>query len=49
MKVKRTIFVRINSRCLPDQLKYIKALAKRLKISEGEAHREIINYYIKNN
>jgi hypothetical protein len=49
MKTKRIVFVRLSSRCLPDQLKYIKALAKKLGISEGAAHREVIDYYIKNN
>ena len=38
--------VRINSRVRPDQKEYIKAWAKRHKISEGETHRLIIDAFI---
>lgn len=40
------IFVRINSRVRPDQLKSVKDLAKKIKKSEGETHRIIIDYYM---
>ncbi len=42
-------FVRISSRIRPDQHKQAKDLAKKKKISVGEMHREIFDYYFKNN
>lgn len=55
MKVKKEVYVRLNSRVRPDQLKSIKDLAKKQtlilkrKVTEGEANRSIIDYYFKNN
>lgn len=48
MKKKIEELVRINSRVRPDQHKFIKKTAKRMKIGEGELHRIIIDDY-KNN
>ena len=48
-KAKKKITVlpmaRINTRITPDQHKYIKALAKKRKQTEGEIFREIISFY----
>jgi hypothetical protein len=48
MKDKKETFVRINSRLTPAQHKFAKAEAKKLKISEGEMHRVVFDFYIKN-
>ena len=40
------IFVRMNSRITKAQKKFIKQEAKRLKIKEGELHRQMIDFYI---
>lgn len=39
---------RVNTRVRPSQHKYIKKEAKRLKLTEGEMFRSIIDYYIEN-
>lgn len=47
MKKKKIIELeRINSRVRPDQRKFIKKVAKKQKIGEGELHRDIIDFYI---
>lgn len=47
-KMKKQItLVRINSRVTPEQLKFIKDQAKKLKISEGHVLRNILNNLIK--
>ncbi len=38
--------IRINSRVLPHQYRFVKSLAKKAKKGEGEIHREIIQFYI---
>ncbi len=48
MKKKTIELERINSRVRPDQKKFIKKEAKRLKVGEGALHRAIIDYYITN-
>lgn len=48
MKKKNISLVRLNSRVKPGHLAFVKAEAKRLKVSEGEANRIIIDFYIKN-
>lgn len=40
--------VRINSRVFEHQHKFVKSEAKKQKKSEGELHREIIQFYIDN-
>lgn len=40
--------VRINSRITKEQHKFAKLEAKRLKIKEGNMHRIIFDFYIKN-
>lgn len=40
--------VRINSRVRKDQHKFIKDHAKKARKTEGEMHRDVIDYYIKN-
>jgi len=45
--MKETL-VRINSRITPEQHKFTKAEAKKLKISEGQMHRVVFDFYIKN-
>jgi hypothetical protein len=42
-------FVRISSRIRRDQDKQAKDLAKKKNISVGAMHREIFDYYFKNN
>jgi len=48
MKKKTPTFVRINSRVREDQQTFIKKLAKKNKVTEGEIHRQIIDSYINN-
>lgn len=48
MPEKKETFVRINSRIRKDQHKNIKVEAKKLKISEGELHRNIVDFYFAN-
>ena len=43
---KTEVLIRINSRITPDQHKFFKAEAKRLKIKEGEMHRIAFDFYI---
>lgn len=43
---KRQPYIRINSRATQEQIEYIKARAILLGKSEGEVHREIINYFM---
>lgn len=38
--------VRINTRVLPEQDKFIKELAKKMKLGEGEVYRMIIQAFI---
>lgn len=46
--MKKTIpMVRINSRVTIEQFKFIKDQAKKLKISEGQVLRDILNKIIK--
>ena len=45
-KIKVVELERINSRVRPDQRKFIKKEAKKLKIGEGTLHRIIIDYFI---
>ena len=40
------VLIRINTRVFPEQHKFIKNLAKKMKCGEGELHREIIANYI---
>jgi hypothetical protein len=47
-KEKIEPFVRINSRVSRKQFEFIKVLAAKKKITEGEAHRLIISTFIKN-
>jgi hypothetical protein len=42
-------FTRINSRISKEQHAFIKAQAKKLKMTEGELHRMIIEEYMKTN
>jgi hypothetical protein len=42
----RKPFLRINSRATEEQIQYIKNRAIQTGKSEGEVHREIINYFI---
>ena len=49
MAVKRETFIRVNSRITKYQHIYIKDLAKKLNITEGEVHRKLVDFYIKNN
>jgi hypothetical protein len=46
MKPKKESFIRINSRITREQHSFVKMLAKQKRISEGEAHRSIIDFYI---
>lgn len=41
-------FVRINTRIRADQMKFIKAYAKKKRITEGEAHRALLDNYMMN-
>jgi len=45
---RRTPFVRINTRIREDQMKFIKSYAKKKKITEGEAHRALLDNYMMN-
>ena len=45
-KIKREVFVRINSRVTPAQKAWIKEFAKKNKVSEGELHRKIVEQFI---
>jgi hypothetical protein len=45
-KLKGETFMRINSRVSKEQHKFIKDLAEKLEVTEGEAHRIIIKYYM---
>lgn len=47
-KVTKETLIRINSRLTPVQHKFAKSEAKKLKISEGEMHRVVFDFYIKN-
>lgn len=44
--IKKEILLRINSRITPEQKKFLKTEAKRLKIGEGELHRNIVAFYM---
>jgi hypothetical protein len=44
--MKQETTVRINSRLFPAQKKFIKDLAVKLKKSEGQVTREIIQFFI---
>lgn len=48
MKRKKEPYVRINSRISSEQLEYIKSYAKNVGATEGEIHRTIIDFFIKN-
>ena len=39
--------VRLNSHVRPDQKLFIKKLAKKMKLSEGQINRMIIDFYMK--
>ena len=41
-------FVRINTRIRVDQMNFIKAYAKKKRITEGEAHRALLDNYMMN-
>lgn len=49
MLSKKEVMTRMNSRIRPDQKKFIKAEAKRLKIGEGDLHRKIVDFYMNSN
>jgi hypothetical protein len=44
--IKRECMVRINTRILPVQSKFIKAQAKKAKITEGDVLRAIISMHM---
>lgn len=44
---KQITMVRINSRITPEQAKFIKEQAKKLKISEGQVLRDILTKLMK--
>lgn len=46
-KPRKEVLIRMNTRVSKEQVKFIKAEAKRLKISEGSALRGIIDRHIK--
>ena len=46
--VRPAPFVRINTRIRADQMKFIKAYSKKHKITEGEAHRALLDNYMMN-
>ena len=48
MAKKQETFVRINSRVSKAHHNFIKSLAKKLGVSEGEVHRSVIDFYISN-
>ena len=48
-KAKVIAMVRINSRILPEQHKYIRGYAKKLNMSEGNALRSILEQFIAKN
>ena len=39
----------MNSRIRPDQKKFIGTEARKLKITEGELHRKIVDFYMNSN
>jgi len=45
-KIKAEPFIRINSRVPKEQFMFVKELADKLDVTEGEAHRIIIKYYM---
>jgi hypothetical protein len=45
-KPKVLLMVRINTRIRPGQRKYIKAIAKKNKLTEGEVFRSIIDAHM---
>lgn len=45
-KEKKDVFIRINSRVPKEQFAFVKKLAEKLDVTEGEAHRIIIKYYM---
>jgi len=48
VKQRAQPFVRINTRIRADQMKFIKSYAKKMKITEGEAHRALLDNYMMN-
>lgn len=48
-KLRKETFVRMNMRVTNEHSKFIKAMAKKLKISEGAAVRAIISRQIQEN
>lgn len=49
MLTKKEVLTRMNTRVTPEQKKFLKKEAKRLKITEGELSRRIVAFYIDNN
>jgi hypothetical protein len=47
-KIKKEKMVRMNSNIRPDQYKFVKETAKKMKMHDGELHRAIIDFYIQN-
>ncbi len=45
-KQQRKPMERVNTRIREDQKKFIKSKAKKEGLTEGEVHREIIDFYI---
>lgn len=46
-KPKGIILIRVNTRILPEQHKFIKEVAKEMGITEGELTRSMLDSYIK--
>lgn len=47
-RVYETFYVRSNTRIRPDQMKFIKAYAKKRKITTADAFRAIIDNFMMN-
>jgi len=48
LKLKQLPFVRMNSRVRIDQQKFIKSYARKMRLTDGEAHRQIIDRFMTN-
>lgn len=48
MERKKEVFARLNSYVRPDQKAFIKKLAKKERLSEGQINRAIIDFYMVN-
>ena len=49
MERKKEIHVRLNSYVRPDQKAFIKKLAAKMKLGEGQINRAIIDFYMLKN